>query len=150
MVIPSKQITDAWISLMRAQQVALRQAERALRHAGLPPYGWYDALWELEKAGEIGLRIHQIERQILIAQSNVSRLIDRLEAAGCVERKPSPDDGRGQVIFITDQGRTTRAAMWPIYAAAIQEAVGAHLTDGNATILAGLLRPIIENRETGL
>lgn len=140
---PSKQITDAWISLMRAQQLAFRYADRALRQAGLPPYGWYDALWELEKAGEAGLRIRQIERQILIAQSNVSRLIDRLEAAGCVTRKPDPADGRGHVIVITEQGRATRATMWPVYADAIQKAIGVHLSDGDAASLAEMLRPII-------
>lgn len=146
---PSKQVTDAWISLMRAQQLALREAERALRQAELPPYGWYDALWELEKAGETGLRIRQLEGQMLVAQSNVSRLIDRLETAHNVRREPSRHDGRGQLIFITDRGRETRAAMWPIYAAAIQRILGAHLNDNDAVALARMLRPIIDSAQSG-
>src|SRR5262245_27538338 len=70
---PSDAVVDAWIALNRAQQAALLKIERALRDAKLPPHGWYDVLWELERAGEAGLRPFEIEGQILIAQSNISR-----------------------------------------------------------------------------
>ena len=83
---PSGAVVDAWIALMRAQQVALLKIERAFREAELPPHAWYDALWELDRAGTAGLRPFEIERRMLIAQSNISRLIDRLVEQGYVER----------------------------------------------------------------
>lgn len=145
MAVPDKQTTDAWIALMRAQQLAYRRAERALRKAQLPPYGWYDALWELEKAGDGGLRIHQLERQMLIAQSNVSRLIDRLQEAKCVTRRPCPEDGRGQRIVITAEGKAVRAKMWPVYAAVIQSVIGERISTDEASALAAILRTVIEH-----
>src|SRR5688572_25570005 len=81
---PSDAVVDAWITLNRAQQAALLRIERAFREARLPPSAWYDVLWELDKAGAAGLRPFEIERQRLIAQSNISRLIDRLAEAGHV------------------------------------------------------------------
>ncbi|WP_082521582.1 MULTISPECIES: MarR family winged helix-turn-helix transcriptional regulator [unclassified Sphingopyxis] len=143
---PSDAVTAAWIALMRAQQVAMRRAERALRRAELPAYGWYDALWELEKAGEDGLRIGEIEQQMLVAQSNVSRLVDRLEAASCIVRRPCPTDGRAQLIVITDAGRAVRARMWPIYAEVIQSVVGDHVNDADASLIAAILAPVIADR----
>ena len=136
---PSEAVVDAWIALSRAQQTALLKIERAFRDAKLPPHAWYDALWELDRAGEAGLRPFEIERQMLIAQSNISRLIDRLVEQGYVERRPCEEDGRGQHVVITRAGREMRKRMWPIYARAISESVGHHFTEREATNLASLL-----------
>jgi len=136
---PSEAVVDAWIALMRAQQVTLLKIERAFRDAKLPSHAWYDALWELDRAGENGLRPFEIERQMLIAQSNISRLLDRLEEKGLVQRNPCEGDGRGQVVAITKAGRDMRRKMWPVYAAAITEAVGKHVTTEDARTLAKLL-----------
>ena len=136
---PNDAVVDAWIALMREQQAALLKIERAFREAGLPPHSWYDALWELDRAGDAGLRPFEIERQMLIAQSNISRLIDRLEEKGYVQRRRCESDGRGQHIVITPAGREMRKQMWPVYAEAITDAVGRHLSELDATTLAGLL-----------
>jgi len=136
---PSDAVVDAWIALNRAQQTAQIKIERAFREAKLPPCAWYDVLWELERAGEPGLRPFEIERQRLIAQSNISRLIDRLAEQGYVARRPCDEDGRGQRIVITAAGREMRKRMWPVYARAIGEAVGRHVSEREAANLASLL-----------
>jgi DNA-binding MarR family transcriptional regulator len=141
---PSEAVVDAWIALNRAQQTALARIERAFRDAGLPPSAWYDVLWELDRAGDSGLRPFEIERRRLIAQSNISRLIDRLVQQGCVERLPCEEDGRGQRIVITPQGREMRRRMWPIYARAIQEAVGRRISERDAVTLADLLGNLVD------
>src|SRR5215470_8765667 len=102
---PSDAVVDAWIALIRAQQVALLKIERAFRETKLPPHAWYDALWELDRAGTAGLRPFEIEQRMLVAQSNISRLIDRLEAQGYVERQPCEEDLRGQKIVSTAGAR---------------------------------------------
>src|SRR3990170_810466 len=121
---PSKAVVGAWIRLMRAQQATLLKIERAFRDAGLPPHAWYDALWELDQAGDKGLRPFEIER---------------LEAAGYVERHPCKDDARGQFIVITPAGRAMRRRMWPVYAAALNTVIGRRISDREAASLGGLL-----------
>jgi len=143
---PSDAVVDAWIALIRAQQVALLKIERAFREAELPPHAWYDALWELDRAGAAGLRPFEIERRMLIAQSNISRLIDRLVEQGYVERQPCEEDGRGQKIVITASGRDLRKRMWPVYARAISEAVGHRVSEREATILANLLTKLVDEQ----
>ena len=136
---PTEAVVAAWIALNRAQQSAQARIERALRDAQLPPCAWYDVLWELDRAGSPGLRPFELERQRLIAQSNISRLIDRLAEQGYVERQPCEEDGRGQRIVITARGRDMRKRMWPVYARAITEAVGRRLSEREAASLASLL-----------
>ena len=144
---PSKAVVTAWIRLVRAQQTVLLKVERALRDAGLPPYTWYDALWELDQASDAGLRPAEIQRQMLIAQSNISRLLDRLEEAGCVERRACDDDARAQIVVITEKGRTLRKRMWPVYAASINGTIGAALSDREAIQLGFVLDKVIRQVE---
>src|SRR5262245_23325328 len=142
----SEAAVDAWIALMRAQQRTLLTIERALRAAQLPSLACYDALWELDRDGAAGLRPFEIERQMLIAQSNISRLIDRLEEQGYVERQACEEDLRGQKIVSTAAGRDLRKRMWPVYARAISEAVGHRVSEREATTLANLLTKLVNER----
>jgi DNA-binding MarR family transcriptional regulator len=135
---PCDSAVRAWTRLLRAHDAALGRVEAALKAAGLPPLGWYDVLLELERA-DGGMRPYALEERLLLPQYSLSRLLARLEAAGLIERGACPGDGRGQMVAITDAGRAMRARMWPVYAAALQQAVGARLTSEEAGRLAGLL-----------
>ena len=143
---PSDTVVDAWIALVRAQQAAVLTVERAFRDAGLPPHAWYDVLWELDRAPDAGLRPYEIERRMLIAQSNISRLIDRLEDKGLVERRACESDGRGQHVVITASGREVRRRMWPVYAKAISRAVGQHLSEREAATIRDLLTRLVDQK----
>ncbi|MFT2210594.1 MarR family winged helix-turn-helix transcriptional regulator [Rhizobium giardinii] len=140
---PSPDVTQAWVNLMRAQQRLLALIEHDLKAAGLPGLGWYDVLWELSRAHGGRLRPFEIEERTLLAQYNLSRLIDRLEREGLVERQVFDDDGRGRWVLITEKGRALRSAMWDVYARAIAKHVGARLPDAGAAQLAGLLSRLL-------
>jgi DNA-binding MarR family transcriptional regulator len=142
---PTKTVIRAWARLMRTQQLALSSIERALKEAGLPPLAWYDVLLEVERAGPSGIRPFELERAMLLAQYNLSRLLDRVESAGYIERCACPEDGRGQVVHITEAGKAVRRKMWPVYARAIEHAIGRHLNVRQAEALDDTLGRIIES-----
>jgi DNA-binding MarR family transcriptional regulator len=136
---PSDPVTRAWIALMRARDAVLGAIEHDLKAAGLPPLGWYDVLLELSRAPGGRLRPLEIEKVTLLAQYNLSRLIDRLEKESLIARAPCADDARGQWVVITEKGRAAQARIWKVYARAIQKHVGDRLDDKSATALADLL-----------
>jgi DNA-binding MarR family transcriptional regulator len=136
-LIPSDPVVSAFVRLVRAQRCVVLGIERAVKDAGFPPIEWYDVLWELEREGPS--RPREIQARQLFPQSNLSRLLDRIEAAGLVERDSCKEDGRGQVVRITEAGKKLRAKMWKAHAAAIQDLIGSHLSDAEAAQLAGLL-----------
>lgn len=146
MTIPSESVVRTWTRLARAHRAALTTVEGRLKEADLPPLAWYDVLLELERAGEPGLRPFELQKAMLFTQYNLSRLIDRLEAQGYVARTASEDDGRGQVLAITAKGRAVRRKIWPVYAAAIEAAVGTHLSPSEARALADLLEKLYTPR----
>ncbi len=121
--------TDAWIGLARGHSHAVDAIESALKSAALPSLAWYDVLLELDKAGGKGLRPFELERKLLLAQYNLSRMTARIEDAGYISRRPSQHDGRGFELVITKTGRKIRAAMWPVY----KKAVGTTLAEFRAS-----------------
>jgi DNA-binding MarR family transcriptional regulator len=130
----------AWVQLVRTQQAVLGAVERDLKSAGYPPLTWYDVLWALTRAPRGELRPFEIERETLLAQYNLSRLLDRLEQEGLILRKPCRDDHRGQWVAITPAGRSLRERMWDAYAKAIQRHVGDRLDPASASKLTDLLK----------
>ena len=120
-----------------------RQRGSALKAAGLPPLAWYDVLLELERAAGCGLRPFELEERLRLPQYGLSRLIARLEEAGLVERHSCTTDRRGQFVAATEAGRAMRRRMAPVYAAAVQQAVGARLPAAEADRLADLLGRLI-------
>ena len=139
---PSEDTVTAWARLIRAQRIALAMVEERLKAAGQPPLEWYDVLLELDRAGP--LRPRDLQARLLLAQSNLSRLLDRMERAGLLSRTSCSDDGRGLLVRISPAGRATRRKMWPVYAASIQEAIGNRLRAQEVLELARLLKPLAE------
>lgn len=136
---PNPHSETVWTRLIRAAGRVQARIDLALKDAGLPPLDWYDALWEIEKAGPEGIRQFTLQERLLLPQYGLSRLVARMATAGLVTRLPCPEDGRGQILTVTEKGTAARAAMWPIYEGAMQAAIGERLAKGEAARLADLL-----------
>lgn len=131
---PKLTTTEVWTRLIRSGARIQARIEAALLAAELPPLGWYDALWEIEKAGE--LRPLVLQGRLLLPQYGLSRLVDRMEKAGLVLRRACVEDGRGHVLSLTNRGREVRARMWPVYAAVLVAEVENRLDPAMAQALA--------------
>ena len=62
-----------------------------------------------------------------------------MEDDGLVAREKCSEDARCQWIRATDTGKALRQRMWPVYAGAIEQALGARLTSSQARQLSELL-----------
>ena len=134
---------ESWARLIRAAQSTLAAVERDVKRAGFPPLAWYDALLELRRAGAKGLRPFELQAVMLLAQYNLSRLTDRLTDSGYVERRPCPEDGRGQVLAITATGEDLLKSMWPAYRSAIATHFAERLGPDDAANLGIILTRLI-------
>lgn len=122
---------SAWQTVVRVQARVAARAEDALAEAGLPPLVWHDVLRTLQEA-ECGIRMFEVADAIVMSRSGLTRLIDRLEQAGLVERRTCPSDRRGNFLAITDAGRDTLVRMWAVYEAVIAEQFGGRVEDAAA------------------
>lgn len=140
----NKTVERAWARLVKAERLAMTMVEKALKKAGLPDLAWYDALLELERAGDEGLRPFELQHEMLLEQYNLSRLIGRMAERGLVARRRCDADGRGQVLVVTDEGRKRRREMWTVYEAAIETVMGQTLSPADSAALDTLLGRLIE------
>jgi DNA-binding MarR family transcriptional regulator len=67
----------------------------------------YEVLLILGRAGDPGLAMSAIGRAQVLTTGGVTRLIDRMEAAGLVERADDPADRRGRLVRLTPLGEQT-------------------------------------------
>lgn len=138
-----EKMIDAWARLQKASGAVLAKVEARLKARNFPPLGWYDVLLELKRADEKTLRPVEIEKRILLAQYNVSRLIDRLTSAGYVEKLKAAEDGRGVAVRITQEGETLLKEMWPVYREAIRSEFAEHLAPEDAQTLWHILGKLL-------
>lgn len=101
---PDTQGFTSLVSLIRAYSVAVRSVELVLRPLGLN-LSRYEVLLLLSftKAGQLPtMRLRDL---LMVHGSSVTYLVDRLEEADLVERRPDPADGRVSLACITPDGR---------------------------------------------
>jgi DNA-binding MarR family transcriptional regulator len=79
----------------------LKRTEAATAKAGLTAPR-YDLLLTIRVAGE--LRITDLCDRLQLRQTTVTELVKRAEAAGLLERRPAPLDGRASLIRLTAEG----------------------------------------------
>jgi DNA-binding MarR family transcriptional regulator len=132
---------SAWRSLLNAHASVVARIEQALAEADLPPLAWYDVLWAVRRAPGRRIRLAQLAQGLTISRGGITKLVDRLAAAGLLRREPAAEDGRGYFAVLTDDGEEMLRRMWPVYSGVLRETfVQAISPDEAAAIAAGLER----------
>jgi DNA-binding MarR family transcriptional regulator len=92
----------------------------------------FDALVNIP--GE-GLRHRDLTERVILSQSALSRLLDRLEARGLIERHSTTDDARGVEIRLTRAGRRLQVQAVRTNASVVEREFTGMLTDTELTVL---------------
>src|SRR6476660_1920862 len=118
---------ETWESLFRAQVAVMRrlQSGPAFRNLAVNEY---DVLFTLSRCPSGWLRLNELNDNVLLSQSSLSRLVDRLEKRGLVERTPAPDDGRGVLLKLTEEGAELQKQIGREHVRDIAELVAPALT----------------------
>lgn len=119
---------QAWEALFRSQVTLLR---RLADDDVWDPISMreYDVLFTLSRCPSRRARLHELNREILLSQPSLSRMVERLESAGYVAREPDPADRRGTVVALTDAGAAMQRRIGARHAASIRRYVGPALDD---------------------
>lgn len=117
----SEEQIATWRAFLRAHSTMLRRISRDLDEADLPPLAWYDVLAALRDAPDQRLRQVELAEQVLLSNSGISRLLDRIEARGLIERVACATDRRSFHVALTAEGDAMLREMWPVYARGIAE-----------------------------
>lgn len=91
--------------MLRAHSSLTRELDAELRSQHDLPLSSYEVLLFLGTAPGGAMRMSELADGVLLSRSGLTRLVDRLERAGLVERHECEEDARGLLASITDAGR---------------------------------------------
>ncbi|GGO84606.1 MarR family transcriptional regulator [Marinobacterium nitratireducens] len=102
----------------------LGKATRLISRGHLDPFfqqqglhqGEFDVLATLRRAGApYALAPTQLFEALLISSGGMTNRLDRLEKAGLISRAPNPEDRRGTLVSLTDEGRALTDRVVPLH-----------------------------------
>lgn len=78
--------------------------------------GEFDVIATLRRAGApYSLGPTQLFEALMISSGGMTNRLDRLEKAGLIRRSPNPDDRRGMLVSLTDEGLELINRMVPLH-----------------------------------
>lgn len=128
--------------IARIDSLLERQTKSIVGQHGLTFYG-FKILTVLRRAAPaFQLTPTEISRSLYVMSGTLTHQLDQLEDAGLVTRQPDPNDRRGVLVQLTEEGRTrVEAAILANHAAQIEAL--APLSPEEQTQLAAMLRPLL-------
>jgi DNA-binding MarR family transcriptional regulator len=126
-----------WLRLFTCKELIEAEVRRRLREEFAVTFPRFDLMAQLDRARK-GMTLGELSQRMMVSNGNVTGLVDRLVEQGLIDRRPSPDDRRAQIVSLTADGRRLFRAM----ARANEEWIGdmfADLSNGDTEALLRLL-----------
>lgn len=131
------------VGLLIESTTALRGTlDRRLEHEVGMPLHWFELLLRLARSPGRRLRMSDLAAQTSLTPSGLTRAVDRLEAAGLVERTPCPSDRRGAFAALTPKGLERITVAVAPHLDHVDEALTSVLTAEEQAMLTDLLRKV--------
>ena len=127
-------------------------AERVKAEAGIGA-GHFEMLRYVRDHQDQGARVADVASTFAIGVGTTSKIADRLEKEGWLERRPNPANRRSSLLALTPAGESVVSRTEPVWQAAIQEILGSAVTPEELTTLSlalAALRSDLERRHLGL
>jgi DNA-binding MarR family transcriptional regulator len=102
----SERELGAWRGLLRTHAMLVKRLDAELEAEHALALTSYEVLLHLSHAEERKMRMCDVAESVLLSRSGLTRLVDRLERDGFVERVSCADDARGAYAQLTDAGHT--------------------------------------------
>jgi DNA-binding MarR family transcriptional regulator len=103
----SREERTLWRRFVETHAAIVRRLDDDLRSQSGLTLSSYEVMLELVRAPDNRLRMAELAERLLFTRSGITRLVDRLERDGFVERHECPDDGRGVYAILTKKGFET-------------------------------------------
>jgi len=122
------------------------RAQRGTMSDALAEIGLYAGqemfLWHLWR--QDGLTQSQMVERMCVQPPTVSKMLDRLERTGLVERRPDSEDSRISRVYLTEQGHRSQRAVRDIWTD-LEQRIVAGLNVEERIVLRRLLLQVHEN-----
>jgi DNA-binding MarR family transcriptional regulator len=133
-----------WREFLEAHALVVGALETELDAERDLPLAWYDVLVSLSEAPDRRLRMQDLAARVLFSRSGLTRLLDRMVAAGLVRRERCDDDRRGTFAVLTAAGGRRLRDASGVHLRGVREHFDRHLTDADVRSLHHALRKVLD------
>jgi DNA-binding MarR family transcriptional regulator len=133
----------AWSGFLRGHAQIVRALDAELEQEHGLPLTSYDVLIQLSLVADRRLRMSELADAIVLSRSGLTRLVDRLERGGLVERERGEADPRQVYARLTDRGFQVVAEATPTHIAGIKERFLERLSKEQTKQLAAIWRAML-------
>lgn len=110
-----------WRSFVEANRLLWDRLKAQLQREAGMPMSYYQVLVGLSEAPCGSLRMSDLAKATGYSRSRLSHAMSRMEAAGWVERRSCPTDGRGELASLTPAGLAALEVAAPGHVTAVRE-----------------------------
>ena len=140
---PDEPQLAVWRAFLRAHATVVDRLDAELQAEQDLPLTWYEVLLHLAEAPEDRLRLNRLASCLVLSRSGITRLVDRMTAAGLIERQACPTDRRGAFAVLTADGRNRLRRAAPVHLRGIEQHFARHLRPDEVEPLRSALERVV-------
>ena len=131
--------TEAFGHLMGAHATLTRQLSTLLEEQYGLAMSEYEVLFLLSRQDDHAMRRIDLSREVRLSPSGITRMLDRLETTGLVEKGSCAKDARVTYAVLTDAGMKKLRECSPAHLAEVERLMGERLSEEEIESLSALL-----------
>lgn len=130
----------AWRAVVTSHAAVTERVQKALAAADLPPLSWFELLWAVQQTPEGPPRMSDLAERLTLSRGGITKLVDRLQEAGYLERITCKEDRRSFQAELTPAGEKMLEEMRAVYAAEVDRYLGTLTADEARLVTAALTK----------
>jgi DNA-binding MarR family transcriptional regulator len=127
----------AWRGMLRVHATLTKALDADLEAAHGLPLSSYEVLMHLFDAEGQRMRMSDLAASVILSRSGLTRLADRLERDGLIERQSCASDARGSFASLTEEGRRKLSAARETHLAGVRALFVDHFTPAELEVMGG-------------
>ncbi len=144
------EVITTWGLVMEASAGVNRRLEHEMHEALGIPLTFFEVLLRLSRSAGEGVSLNALAAQVSFSSGGFSRLVDRMEARGLVERRACPTNRRSTLVAVTANGRAVLDDAVRVHADGLRRHLLSALEPSTVAELATTMRTVrnaLEERE---
>ena len=133
-----------WRGLLRVHAQLSKALDAQLIAAHGLPLSSYEVLMYLFDADGGRMRMNELADSVLLSRSGLTRLVDRLEREGYLERCSCAHDARGAFAVLTPAGREKVEAARATHLAGVRELFLSHFSEDELDVLGDAMDRVLK------
>jgi len=132
---------EAWRAVVTSHASVTDRVQRALTAADLPPLSWFEILWAVKRSPDGRPRMSELAEWLTLSRGGITKLVDRLQEAGYLERASCASDRRSLHAELTPAGEKMLQEMRLVYDSEIERHL-ATLTPEECELITAALQKV--------